>query len=555
MSYLVTARKWRPMRFDEVTAQEHVTVTMKNAIIRNRIAHAYLFSGPSGVGKTTTARIFAKAINCQNVKDGEPCNDCDVCKEITDGRSLDVIEIDGASNRGIDEIRDLRESVRYSPARLKYKVYIIDEVHMLTKEAFNALLKTLEEPPAYAMFVLATTEPHKVIPTILTRCQRFDFKRIEIEKIIERLRFIAKEEKISVDEESFVTIAKKGDGSMRDALSIFDQVAAFCGNDIRHEVVVNALSLVDSELFFKTTELIQNNDSKGAVELAAEIVSRGYDTVDFLEGLSEHIRNLLIASTTEKADLIEASEDYRKKYLETAKKFDRLDLLRLLKTTSEAVQQIKYVSQPRIKLEMTLLQLVNMERGVRLRELLQQVDELKKNLTERKVGIGATQSPRPAQEEGMASPSVRENRPAFSERKGPHVAAPSRPVPRPPNKSAEEKPSHAMSESAFQEINVRWDEFLLSVRKERIGVWSQLINMKPLGVQNGWLMLGAPNEVVIGMTKPYKTYIQDAILKTLGARVAIDFRIVNTEQPVDTNSNDPLVKYLKDEFGAEPLES
>jgi DNA polymerase-3 subunit gamma/tau len=555
MTYLVTARKWRPMRFDEVTAQEHVTVTMKNAIVRNRIAHAYLFSGPSGVGKTTTARILAKAVNCPNVKDGEPCNECDVCKEITEGRSLDVIEIDGASNRGIDEIRDLRESVRYSPSRLKYKIYIIDEVHMLTKEAFNALLKTLEEPPAYVLFVLATTEPHKVLPTILTRCQRFDFKRIEIEKIIERLRFIAKEEKISVDEESFVTIAKKGDGSMRDALSIFDQTAAFCGNDIKHEVVVNALSLVDAELFFNTTELVEKNDSKGAVELAAQIISRGYDPVDFLEGLSEHFRNLLIASTTGKADLIEASEDYRKRYLETAPKFDKLDLLRLLKTTSEAMQQIKYASQPRIKLEITLLQLVNMEHSVKLSQLLLQVEELKKNLS------SGNSSQRQSSSSGTKT--LRETNSTFSENKAPPVVNSNPHVAHSSVKTSEEKkifsnPNLGQNKKAsFQEITVRWEELLQAVRKERIGVWSQLINLKPLGTRNGWLMLGAPNEVVIGMTKPYKTYIQDAILKTLGMRVAIDFTVTASELANDESNSandDPLVQYLKDEFGAEPVE-
>ncbi len=555
MTYLVTARKWRPMRFVEVTAQEHVTVTMKNAIVRNRIAHAYLFSGPSGVGKTTTARILAKAVNCPNVKDGEPCNECDVCKEITEGRSLDVIEIDGASNRGIDEIRDLRESVRYSPSRLKYKIYIIDEVHMLTKEAFNALLKTLEEPPSYVLFVLATTEPHKVLPTILTRCQRFDFKRIEIEKIIERLRFIAKEEKISVDEESFVTIAKKGDGSMRDALSIFDQTAAFCGNDIKHEVVVNALSLVDAELFFKTTGLVEKNDSKGAVELAAQIISRGYDPVDFLEGLSEHFRNLLIASTTGKADLIEASEDYRKRYLETAPKFDKLDLLRLLKTTSEAMQQIKYASQPRIKLEMTLLQLVNMEHSVKLSQLLLQVEELKKNLS------SGNSSQRQSSSSGTKT--LRETNSTFSENKAPPVVNSNPHIARSSIKTSEEKkifsnPDLGQDKKAsFQEITVRWEELLQAVRKERIGVWSQLINLKPLGTRNGWLMLGAPNEVVIGMTKPYKTYIQDAILKTLGMRVAIDFTVVASELANDesnSENDDPLVQYLKDEFGAEAVE-
>ncbi|MGO9480668.1 MAG: DNA polymerase III subunit gamma/tau [Candidatus Kryptoniota bacterium] len=555
MTYLVAARKWRPMRFDEVTAQEHVTVTIKNAIVRNRIAHAYLFSGPSGVGKTTTARILAKAVNCPNVKEGEPCNACDVCKEITEGRSLDVIEIDGASNRGIDEIRDLRESVRYSPSRLKYKIYIIDEVHMLTKEAFNALLKTLEEPPSYALFVLATTEPHKVLPTILTRCQRFDFKRIEIEKIIERLRFVAKEEKISVDDESFVTIAKKGDGSMRDALSVFDQTAAFCGNDIKHDVVMDALSLVDAELFFKTTELAEKNDSKGAIELAARIISRGYDAVDFLEGLSEHLRNLLIASTTGKADLIEASEDYRRRYLETAHKFDKLDLLRSLKLTSDAVQQIKYVSQPRIKLEMTLLQLVNMESSVKLSELLLQLEELKKNLS----SGNFSQHQLPL----SGGRTLREAHPSFSESKPSPVVISQPAIVRSPVKSSGEKkilgnPNLDQDKKAsFQEITVRWEELLQAVRKERIGVWSQMINLKPLGTKNGWLMLGAPNEVVIGMTKPYKTYIQDTILKTFGMRVAIDFTIVAGE-PADDESNSgndgPLVQYLKDEFGAEPIE-
>lgn len=550
MTYLVTARKWRPMRFDEVTAQEHVTITMKNAIVRNRIAHAYLFSGPSGVGKTTTARILAKAVNCPNVKDGEPCNECDVCKEITEGRSLNVIEIDGASNRGIDEIRDLRESVRYSPSRLKYKIYIIDEVHMLTKEAFNALLKTLEEPPSCVLFVLATTEPHKVLPTILTRCQRFDFKRIEIEKIIERLRFIAKEEKISIDEESFVTIAKKGDGSMRDALSIFDQTAAFCGNDIKHEVVVEALSLVDAELFFKTTDLIEKNDSKGAVELAAQIISRGYDPVDFLEGLSEHFRNLLIASTTGKADLIEASEDYKKRYLGAVSKFDKTDLLRLLKMTSEAMQQIKYVSQPRIKLEMTLLQIVNMERSVKLSELLQQIAELKKNLSSGNFSQSAGNTP------------LRETRSTFSEMKPPPIVNSNSSAARSAKVSEEKKVLSNVDidqdkKASFQEITVRWEELLQAVRKERIGVWSQLINLKPLGTKNGWLMLGAPNEVVIGMTKPYKTYIQDAILKTLGMRVAIDFTVAANELANDesnSGNDNPLVQYLKDEFGAEPVE-
>src|SRR5258708_7705759 len=238
MTYLVSARKWRPSVFEDVVGQQHVATTLRNAMATDRLSHAYIFSGGRGCGKTTTARILAKAINCLHPKNQNPDNECELCREITENRSVNVFEIDGASNRGVDEIRNLREAVRYGPAKGKYKVYIIDEVHMLTKEAFNALLKTLEEPPPYIIFIFATTEIHKVPLTILSRCQRFDFRRIAIEEIIGRLKFIAKEEGITIDEDALLMVAKRADGSMRDAQSIFDQIVSFSGKKINASQII-----------------------------------------------------------------------------------------------------------------------------------------------------------------------------------------------------------------------------------------------------------------------------------------------------------------------------
>ena len=294
MSYLVLARKYRPLTFDDVSAQEHVTTTLLNALAADRVSHAYIFTGPRGVGKTSTARILARAVNCLEPQGHNPCNKCERCIEITEGRSLDVMEIDGASNRGIDEIRDLRDRVDYAPSSAKYKIYIIDEVHMLTTEAFNALLKTLEEPPGHVIFIFATTAAQKVPATILSRCQRFDFKALPVAKIVDCLQGIITSEKLNFPLEVLEMVARKAGGAMRDALSLLDQVTAFCGNEATLEKAAQVLGVFDTELFFELSEIVSTHDSAAALAYVEKLCSEGIDLVEFYRELAEHYRNLTI---------------------------------------------------------------------------------------------------------------------------------------------------------------------------------------------------------------------------------------------------------------------
>lgn len=362
MSFIVTARKWRPKRFDDVVGQEHITGTLKNAIREKRIAHAYLFTGPRGVGKTTTARILAKAVNCENPKDAEPCNECFICKSIQNSQLMDIIEIDGASNRGIDEVRTLRDSVKYAPTRGKYKVYIIDEVHMLTKESFNAFLKTLEEPPEHVIFIFATTDAHKVPLTITSRCQRFDFRRIQLDKIKETLLMIAKEENINIDDTTLTIIAKKADGALRDAESYFDQVISYCQGKIEPEVVSRMLNLINEEIFFKISDAVLNKNYKAVFQVTSTIFENGWDYTDFLEGLTEHFRNILSVVITNSTGSIEAAEHFKKLYLNYADVFSESDLLRILNFLNRSYQEIKFSQNQKIKIEITLSHLIALEK-------------------------------------------------------------------------------------------------------------------------------------------------------------------------------------------------
>ena len=378
MSYIVIARRWRPQVFEDIIGQDHVSKTLSNAIANNRIAHAYIFAGPRGVGKTTTARILAKALNCEKGPTPVPCNECASCKAITEGNSMDVLEIDGASNRGIDEIRNLRENIRFTPSMGKYRIYIIDEVHMLTKDAFNALLKTLEEPPSHALFIFATTEIHKVPATILSRCQRFDFHRIPLNTIMEHIGHICKEEKIKAEEDALLQIAKKADGSMRDAQSILDQIISFSGKKITFEDVAQALGVIHQDIYFELDELIRKKDLKGLIFKSSEIISTGYDLNEFLLGFEEHLRNILVTHTLGSTDLLETSEVYIKRYEETAAQYSENDLLAYLQIVAETIIAVKNSQQPQLKFELGLIRLAKMPSTAEVSDILKKIDLLKK---------------------------------------------------------------------------------------------------------------------------------------------------------------------------------
>lgn len=369
-NYRALTRTYRPTSFDDIVSQNHVSNTLKNAIRKNRLAHAYMFCGPRGVGKTTMARVLARTVNeIDQQVDGESLN-----------QTLNVVEIDAASNNSVDDIRDLRERVRIPPQNGRYKIYIIDEVHMLSKSAFNALLKTLEEPPDHVIFIFATTEPHKVLPTILSRVQRFDFKRISVDEIVERLAEVARNEGINIDEESLHVIAKKADGALRDALGLMDQAIAFCGSDIQHTELLRALNVVSTERMFDFMKAVEAKDSSQGLELIHDLLQEGYDIQEYLVGLTEHLRNLYVAKSSAKMHLVEASPETKKRYQKACAAFSEDDLMRMLHIVSEAQYKIKEAHQPKIQFEITLLKLIHMERSQNLDTLLSELDQLKKKL-------------------------------------------------------------------------------------------------------------------------------------------------------------------------------
>jgi DNA polymerase-3 subunit gamma/tau len=368
--FIVSARKYRPTTFEAVVGQEHVTGTLRRSALTGTLAHAYLFCGPRGVGKTTCARILAKAVNCaQLTPEGDPCNICDSCRAFNEGRSLNIFEMDAASNNGVDDIRALNEQVRYIPQTGRKSVYIIDEVHMLTTQAFNAFLKTLEEPPPHALFILATTEKHKILPTILSRCQKFDFRRISIEGITKQLELIAQQENIQYERDGLQLIAMKAEGGMRDALSIFDQLTNFSNRNITYEVVLSNLNVLDADYYFRLLEYMKQKDHSAALLLFNEIIEKGFETFNFLIGLIEHFRNLLIGKQTATFDLLEVTESQKKRYAQQAKTFSDTLLLNAFQLCTDTEFKYKSSSNPRLLIELLLIKLVHLGSAIDLVEL------------------------------------------------------------------------------------------------------------------------------------------------------------------------------------------
>lgn len=368
MAYQALYRKWRPSNFDEVRGQDHIVTTLKNQIEMNRIGHAYLFCGTRGTGKTSIAKIFAKAVNCEHPVNGSPCNECAMCRAVNEQRSMNVIEIDAASNNGVDNIREIREEVAYSPSEGKYKVYIIDEVHMLSIGAFNALLKTLEEPPSYVIFILATTEAHKIPITILSRCQRYDFRRISTGTITERLRELAAAEHIDAEDAALAYVARMADGSMRDALSLLDQCNAFyIGQKLKYENVLDVLGAVDTSVFGELLKHIGTQDVSGVMHLVDEIVMQGRDLTQFVVDFTWYLRNLLIVqSAGDLTDLVEASEEQLEVMRQEASGIDASVLMRYIRIFSDLSGQVRYSTQKRVLVEVALIKLCHpsMERNL-----------------------------------------------------------------------------------------------------------------------------------------------------------------------------------------------
>ena len=360
-NYIVSARKYRPMTFDTVVGQGALTVTLKNAIQSGRLAHAYLFCGPRGVGKTTCARIFAKTINCLNPQaNGEACGECESCKAFNEGRSYNIHELDAASNNSVEDIRVLIEQVRIPPQIGKYKVFIIDEVHMLSQAAFNAFLKTLEEPPHHAIFILATTEKHKILPTIMSRCQIYDFKRMGVNDIVGHLKNVAEKENIKVEDAALNIIAQKADGGMRDALSIFDQVASFCGGNITYQQTIENLNVLDSDYYFRLTDYCLDGKITECMLTLNEILSKGFEGQYFITGMSSHLRNLLVSQDAQTVELIEASEEVRTKYKEQAQRCKPKFLFRAMKLANNCDLNYKQSQNKRLLIELTLIEMAQL---------------------------------------------------------------------------------------------------------------------------------------------------------------------------------------------------
>ncbi len=360
--YVVSARKYRPQQFSEVVGQTHITETLKNALKSDHLAHAFLFCGPRGVGKTTCARILAKVLNCERPTDDfEPCNSCDMCRTMSKNTSFNIIEQDGASNNKVDDIRDLIGHVNSPPPQGNYKVFIIDEVHMLTSQAFNAFLKTLEEPPAHAIFILATTEKHKILPTILSRCQIYDFKRVEVEDIAQHLKYISQEEGIEAEEEALHLIAQKADGALRDSLSLFDRISSACEGTLSYQAVIDNLNILDYDYYFQTTDLLLERNLSAVLSRFQEVLRQGFEPQQILNGLAEHFRDLLVCQNPGTVQLLEVGRQIKERYLEQSKTVDLPFLLSAMEICNNCDTHYARAINKRLHVELALAKLAHIQ--------------------------------------------------------------------------------------------------------------------------------------------------------------------------------------------------
>jgi len=476
-SYEVLARKYRPQSFSELTGQEHVSRTLQNAIDSGRVAHAFLFTGARGVGKTSTARILAKTLNCELGVVHEPCNVCPLCIEITKGTSTDVFEIDGASNNGVEDVRELRDSIKYLPSHSRYKIIIIDEVHMLSTNAFNALLKTLEEPPEHVKFIFATTEPHKLPITILSRCQRFDFKRVPVAKIITRLREIAGKEHVTISDSALGLIARKGDGSMRDSLTAFDQVLAFCDSSVSDEDVATLIGAVDPRLLADISAAVFSGDTQAVLAGIKRVDMVGYNMRQFCQDLIEHFRNLLVIRSVKKPEeILDLADAELEELRQQAAGFTAQDIQRRLTLLIKADGEMAYASFQRLILEMALLKAALLVPVIPINELLEKIKLLE---------AGAVHTPALPWNTGRPAVSAAGERERSETRQAPTQ-------PTQPAKAVQPAPAAPAPKAQPHGSHSDWERFVAFVVERRPAIGSVLEHGSPLKLEPGLMEIGFP---------------------------------------------------------------
>jgi len=510
MSYLVLARKWRPQTFDELVGQEHVSRTLANAILSDRVAHAFLFTGVRGVGKTTAARILAKALNCEKGPTPTPCNACVNCQEITAGNAVDVLEIDGASNTGVDDVREIIENVRYQPAKSRFKIYIIDEVHMLSTSAFNALLKTLEEPPPHVKFIFATTDPHKVPHTIHSRCQRYDFKRIAFRQITERLAHMARSEGVEVSERALFLIAREGEGSMRDAQSLLDQVIAFAGKTVRDEDVVAALGIADRKVLYAVGDAIVSRNPSRALELLSELHVFGYDLRRFARDLLEHCRDLAVARIVPSAELLpDLPDEERAEVTRQAQQMSSEDLDRAFRLLLQTEAEVARVPYPKLVLELALIKLATLTPVVALEELLDRLGELERGLP---AGDGSPGGSRPL---SATTPPA------------------ARPAPRPTAERAAPTSSEAAphGSTASAPRGGSWRDFVAFVGKEKVTLLPYVQISEPPAVDGPVLALRVPRGYYYDYLAQHTDLVQELAARFFGRSFRVTVTGTDAAEP------------------------
>jgi len=529
MSYLVLALKYRPQTFDEVVGQEHVCETLKNGIASGKVAHAYLFSGPRGIGKTTTARILAKALNCKEGPTPQPCNKCTSCLEISRGSSLDVLEIDGASNRGIDEIRALRENVKFVPVSSRYKIYIIDEAHQITHDAFNALLKTLEEPPRHIIFMLATTQPERIPPTILSRCQRFAFKLIPQKKIFERLNYIVGKEKLKIGNEALNLIAFRGEGSLRDAQSLLDQVISYAGDkEITPEDTNFILGVLPFERLVEFSDIIAEHKAKEILSLIDEIAESGYDLHQFIKDLRQHFRNMLLLKVAgEDTRILELPEKHLEILLKKGDQFTEENMVRIIDLLSNTYESMKWSEQPRLVIEVDMFRLC--QPYIPIGEIIERIGRLEKSLT---------------LEEKEEEHPVERDVQKFE---------------KPPSEIGGKEKLPAGKVSEIEEIRERWEEILESVKKLDIPLHACLLEGLPVRMEGGLLYIVFPKNHGFHRDRVEKksNIVEEALKEVLGKEVKIKCITgeINTASPPEDKVEEEMESAPEEFLGeSEPEE-